>query len=218
MPLQPGSDILISRERVWAAAGVGQTLSSSEDAGKLSATETGEACGNAAVVATGAGNTVDSVPSGALDLELRRARAAAAAEARFRGSGSNPATVELHSKRRKTSTVETNGVFNSATMCPLATNAYSQGADQTLQAGQQQRQQQHQRQQRQQRQRQGRRAAQVWVCGRCTLINDASAAECVACAEDRPLPSTRPTCASGASAQIPMINLVASSGSDDDKE
>ena len=201
--VQPGSDVLTSMERAWGSVGAGHTLSSTANSADSSSGQAGVASCSVPVAGT-AGILYTQRTSGVtVDLEVRRARAAAAAEARLSGSGANTKAVALQEKKRKLSSMETTKISTNGEAHSLVSKNACTTVNPTL------------------HQEKGHKSCQqrkVWVCGQCTLINDAAAAECLACTQHRPVLSSGPMESPCTSTQIPVVDLVASSGSDGDDD
>eukprot|EP01043_Picozoa_sp_COSAG02_P051446 COSAG02_NODE_5414_length_4348_cov_3.668157_2_plen_197_part_00 len=194
--------MLSSMDRAWRSAGAGHTLGSTASSTKSSSGQAGGASCSIPTAGTAAASRCTQVISGVMvDLEVRRARAAAAAEARLSGSGANAKAVEVHEKKRKISCTETSETSSNGVAHSLVSKNTCTTVGATLQ---------------QERRQKFYQQRKIWVCGQCTLINDATAAECLACTQHRPVLSSGPIESPCRSTQIPVVDLVASSGGDGD--
>lgn len=196
--------MLCSKERVWAVAGAGYTLGHTNGILAASARTV-----NAKGTAVAAEMTVDTnagiaAATGAVQLEQRRAHAAAAAEARFSGGDSAIPAQDVNKGTKLSCVVVTSEASVAQDAAPSEVPAAGAKRQREPEQSLYTQRGRHQERQRQRWQKQG------WVCKRCTLINDAAVGKCVVCAAGKPALSL-------ARAQLGVVNLVDSSGSDDDK-
>ena len=234
---QPGGDVLSSSERTWVTAGVGYTLSSGDGSTRSRSAPTdtlsGEVADAAAETLVGQTNGGGIGYSGASELELRRARAAAAAQARWSGAAAAGAADGCGGSRKLPCHMATEAASECAAAYSSLASANAAGGgvkrqrEHTLQPRQQPQQHQQEQQQEQDEEQEAERRRRprprqqehAWICGRCTLINGPAAAECAACAGDRPaLSSAGAANGSGKSSQIATVDLVDSSDSEDDED